>query len=99
MDEQLDERAVGHARAVAAGFVGNRLVGTEWHHMKSGGVYTIVACAAREDLSANVVVYREASGATWTRPQDKFFDGRFEYIAPNADDADADATSLPEAQP
>ena len=94
-DKGTTERAKGYACASAAGYVGERIAGTTWHHIDSGGIYTIVACAAREDMSANVVVYRDRAGATWTRPQADFFDGRFERVAP--DDGEDDAT-LPKAE-
>ena len=40
-------------------------------------------------MSANVVVYRDREGATWTRPQADFFDGRFERVVPDDDEDNA----------
>jgi len=50
-------------------------------HRKTRGIYEIVAFAVVEATLRSVVVYRNVNtGATFTRPEDEFFDGRFEQI-------------------
>lgn len=50
-------------------------------HRKTRGIYEIVAFAVVEATLRSVVVYRNTNtGATFTRPEDEFFDGRFEQI-------------------
>lgn len=53
----------------------------EYKHKKSGGTYKIVAFSVIEATFQPVVVYRNIdNGATFTRPEEEFFDGRFEPI-------------------
>lgn len=50
-------------------------------HRRSRRIYEIVAFAAVEATLLPVVVYRNTNtGATFTRPEAEFFDGRFEPI-------------------
>lgn len=54
----------------------------QYMHRRSRGIYEIVAFAAIESTLRPVVVYRNVNtGATFTRPEDEFFDGRFEPIS------------------
>lgn len=59
---------------------------TYWHHMKTGGLYTVLHDdAIREDDLEPVIVYQNVGdGRIWVRPASEFFDGRFEMIEAGA---------------
>ncbi len=57
-------------------------------HRRTGGLYRVVAYARQEsDLSA-LVVYDNAQGDVWVRPQVEFDDGRFESLEVEASAGD-----------
>lgn len=52
---------------------------TKFRHVKTGGVYEVVALARMEIDQSFVIVYCNVNGGTpWVRPAGEFFDGRFE---------------------
>lgn len=49
-----------------------------YRHIKTNGLYEILACGKQEADESDVVVYRNvATGEVWVRPRELFFDGRF----------------------
>lgn len=59
-------------------------------HLKTGGVYQIIATNARIEATLDeVVVYQKMHdpdhGSVWIRPAEEFFDGRFERVEPDLD--------------
>jgi len=56
------------------------LPGALFKHLKSSGMYRIVATATIEASMTPAIVYESLeNGRVWVRPQDEFFDGRFQY--------------------
>lgn len=66
--------------------------GERYRHLKTGGVYHVIAMARVEANLEPVVVYRKVDPRTWnyieprdentwTRPLAEFGDGRFEQVA------------------
>jgi len=56
------------------------LIGSNWHHVKTGKAYHIVLLSTRESDQATLVSYKDSNTASppiWTRPASEFFDGRF----------------------
>lgn len=61
--------------------------GQRYRHIKTGGVYEVLALARIEATLRDVVVYRHVNAVTWSptpgpgnvwvRPADEFCDGRF----------------------
>lgn len=49
-------------------------------HLKSGGLYKILYLAKIEADLTPAVVYMGEDGSVWVRPEDEFFDGRFQKI-------------------
>lgn len=53
-----------------------------WKHVRTGGLYRILAEGKMEADGSNVVVYQGiATGLVWVRPMAEFHDGRFERVA------------------
>lgn len=84
-DEQ-DELRANMARAIEAyeeatdqpPYEGVSIAGQEWEHIRTGGVYRLLATGLREsDLSPAVVYQAKSDGVIWVRPTREFFDGRF----------------------
>jgi hypothetical protein len=55
-------------------------VGEWWQHVKTGGMYEVVALGNMESDKTAVVVYRGKSGFVWVRPSTEFNDGRFTRV-------------------
>lgn len=51
-----------------------------YRHTKTGGIYSLMMIATREEDLAPVAVYQDANGMIWVRPAKDFFDGRFEVV-------------------
>lgn len=53
-----------------------------WLHLKSGGLYIIIAQEATiEETETPAVVYKSLTdGRVWVRPNMEFFDGRFHPV-------------------
>jgi hypothetical protein len=59
--------------------------GDHYQHLKSGGLYEVIAEGLMECDLRPVVIYRGVhDGQIWVRPTDEFFDGRFVDAAPPA---------------
>ncbi|MBT0570158.1 hypothetical protein KIK84_07465 [Curvibacter sp. CHRR-16] len=57
-------------------------VNDQVQHLKSGGLYTIVAFARLEaDLTICCVYQHQETGLVWVRGIDEMFDGRFARVA------------------
>jgi hypothetical protein len=59
-----------------------------WRHKKRGTQYELVGLAMLQTSNTGglndnhpMVVYRDQAGTLWVRPEDEFFDGRFEEIS------------------
>lgn len=52
--------------------------GEIWRHLKTGGLYVVIAEGRIEADLSDVVIYRSCKdGSVWTRPKEEFHDGRF----------------------
>ena len=50
-------------------------------HLKTKGIYELVALSTHTETGIELVTYRNVmTGETWTRDSDMFFNGRFEEI-------------------
>lgn len=57
-----------------------------FRHMKTGGLYSLLAIAVREsDLEPVAIYSSQETQTTWTRPAREFFDGRFEVHFPKTE--------------
>lgn len=54
-------------------------VGSEWRHLKSGGVYQVVDFCFLESTASPAIMYgkREPNAPVWARDAAEFLDGRF----------------------
>jgi hypothetical protein len=84
--EDREELRANMARAIEAyeeatdqpPYEGVSIAGQEWEHIRTGGVYRLLATGLREsDLSPAVVYQAKSDGVIWVRPTREFFDGRF----------------------
>lgn len=58
------------------------IVGRDYIHTKTAGVYTVLHLALNEaDLSRVVVYQSKDTGDVWVRPLSQFADGRFVLIS------------------
>lgn len=55
-----------------------------YRHLKSGGLYCVIAEGKMEMDQTPVVVYENLNtGEIWIRPHSEFYDGRFKRIEDN----------------
>ncbi len=67
-----------------------------WRHVKTGGLYEIIAHADLEANEQTMVIYQsKASGKNWARPASEFYDGRFirEGATPTGDTSEKGPTT------
>ena len=57
-----------------------RPVWSPTHRHRKGGLYRLVAHGLLEADRSDVVIYDDAEGATWVRPAEEFYDGRFTLL-------------------
>lgn len=71
-----------------------------WRHIKTGGLYEIVASGTLEaDGATSMIVYRNVqTGIVWVRPNHEFHDGRFEQIYLERDGVAIDTLSAAETR-
>lgn len=60
--------------------------GKKFKHVKTGGIYEILATGLIEATLMPCVIYSGNDGTVWVRPHDEFNDGRFVLIEPEATD-------------
>lgn len=88
--DDLCDAVVDRVLAAFAALTGDDPIAdmTRLRHLRTGGLYTVIARGARmqtgEPLAdyAEVVVYRGDNGMTWVRPVGEMDDGRFQALAP-----------------
>lgn len=47
------------------------------HKHRKGGLYRVLAVGVLEADRSNAVIYDDATGQIWVRPEAEFYDGRF----------------------
>lgn len=57
-------------------------------HLKTGGKYRVLLMGTIEADMTPAVIYDNAEGVVWVRPETEFFDGRFEPVLPENPDAE-----------
>lgn len=55
----------------------HKIVGKNFIHLKSGGLYQVSQLAYRESDLEVVVIYHDENMVHWVRPLSEFLDGRF----------------------
>ena len=69
-------------------------IGSDWKHVKSGGLYSVITYAMIEATLTPAVIYAGGNGyhkdgltwKVWCRPVSEFMDGRFARITKLSDD-------------
>ena len=56
------------------------ITGTNWRHIKSGGMYTVLGMCRLEHNGCPACLYQGLDGVVWARDKDEFLDGRFEPL-------------------
>ncbi len=56
-------------------------IGSDYKHVKTGGIYRVLHIAIKEDDLSHLVVYQDVNQMIWVRPRSQFEDGRFELHA------------------
>jgi delta-aminolevulinic acid dehydratase/porphobilinogen synthase len=86
--DELCDAVVNRVLAAFAALTGGNAMAdmTRLRHLKSGGLYTVIARDARVQTDtpltdyAEVAVYRGDNGMAWVRPISEMDDGRFEPL-------------------
>lgn len=73
--EQMERTRIADGRWGAGGWRPTH------RHVKTGGLYRLIAGGRMEADLAPVAIYDDAQGRTWVRPSQSFYDGRFESVS------------------
>lgn len=60
----------------------DKIVGSQWLHVKSEKRYTIIGTCRLEKENAPAYLYKGDDGVVWAREKDEFLDGRFQRFEP-----------------
>ena len=60
----------------------DKIVGSQWLHIKSQKRYMIVGTCRLESTNSPAYLYLDDAGIVWARDKDEFLDGRFQRFEP-----------------